>query len=259
MNFSRFFIDRPIFAAVLSSFLVLAGLAAMRALPIAQYPEIAPPVVTVRAFYPGASAQTIEQTVAAPLENQLTGVEDMIFMSSNSGSNGLLEIQVTFGIGADADKAALNVNNRVKQPGLLVDVAGEEGGVGVAVHAADEGGDVDVDDVAVLDDARVRDAVADDLVDARAQRLREAAVAEGRGVGAVVAEELVADPVELVGGHTWYDVGAHQLTGLGGEPAGDAHPLDRLGVLDLLAGEARGRGAVDVLGTGDVGGHDATR
>ncbi len=115
MNFSRFFIDRPIFAAVLSCFLVLAGLAAMRALPIAQYPEIAPPVVTVRAFYPGASAQTIEQTVAAPLENQLTGVEDMIFMSSNSGSNGLLEIQVTFGIGADADKAALNVNNRVKQ------------------------------------------------------------------------------------------------------------------------------------------------
>ncbi len=115
MNLSRFFIDRPIFAVVLSAFLVLAGLAAMRSLPIAQYPEIAPPVVTVRAIYPGASAQTLEQTVAAPLENQLTGVEDMIFMSSNSGSNGLLEIQVTFGIGADADRAALNVNNRVKQ------------------------------------------------------------------------------------------------------------------------------------------------
>jgi HAE1 family hydrophobic/amphiphilic exporter-1/multidrug efflux pump len=115
VNLSRFFIDRPIFAAVLSCFLVLAGLAAMRSLPIAQYPEIAPPVVTIRAVYPGASAQTLEQTVAAPLENQLTGVEDMIFMSSNSGSNGLLEIQVTFDIGADADKAALNVNNRVKQ------------------------------------------------------------------------------------------------------------------------------------------------
>jgi hydrophobe/amphiphile efflux-1 (HAE1) family protein len=115
VNFSRFFIDRPIFAAVLSGFLVLAGLAAIRTLPIAQYPEIAPPVVTVRAVYPGASAQTLEQTVAAPLENQLTGVEDMIFMSSNSGSNGLLEIQVTFDIGSDADKAALNVNNRVKQ------------------------------------------------------------------------------------------------------------------------------------------------
>jgi hydrophobe/amphiphile efflux-1 (HAE1) family protein len=115
VNFSRFFIDRPIFAAVLSGFLVLAGLAAIRVLPIAQYPEIAPPVVTVRAVYPGASAETLEQTVAAPLENQLTGVEDMIFMSSNSGSNGLLEIQVTFEIGADADRAALNVNNRVKQ------------------------------------------------------------------------------------------------------------------------------------------------
>ena len=112
---SGFFIDRPIFAAVLSGFLVLAGLAAIRTLPIAQYPEIAPPVVSVRAIYPGASAQTLEQTVAAVLENQLTGVEDMIFMSSNSSSNGALEIQVTFDIGSNADQAALNVNNRVKQ------------------------------------------------------------------------------------------------------------------------------------------------
>jgi len=75
---SRFFIDRPIFAVVVSIFIVLAGLAAMRVLPIAQYPEIAPPVVTVRAVYPGASAQVIEQTVAAPLENQITGVEHML-------------------------------------------------------------------------------------------------------------------------------------------------------------------------------------
>src|SRR5512145_995083 len=115
MNVSRFFIDRPIFAAVLSAFLVLAGLAAIRVLPIAQYPEIAPPVVTVRAVYPGASAQVLEQTVAAPLENQINGVQNMIFMSSNSGSNGLLEIQVTFDIGSDAEQAALDVNNRVKQ------------------------------------------------------------------------------------------------------------------------------------------------
>jgi len=113
--FSRFFIDRPIFAAVLSVFLVIAGLAAMRVLPVAQYPEIAPPVVTVRAIYPGASAQVIEQTVAAPLENQINGVEGMIYMSSTSTSQGVVEIQVTFDIGADADKAALNVNNRVKQ------------------------------------------------------------------------------------------------------------------------------------------------
>jgi HAE1 family hydrophobic/amphiphilic exporter-1/multidrug efflux pump len=112
---SRFFIDRPIFAAVLSIFIVIAGLAAMRALPIAQYPEIAPPVVTVRAVYPGASAQVLEQTVAAPLENQINGVEKMLYMSSTSTAQGVVEIQVTFDIGADVDTAALNVNNRVKQ------------------------------------------------------------------------------------------------------------------------------------------------
>src|SRR5881296_1477452 len=113
--FSRFFIDRPIFAAVVSIFIVLAGLAAMRNLPIAQYPEIAPPVVTVQAVYPGASAETLEQTVAAPLENQITGVEKMIYMSSTSGSNGIVQIQVTFDIGTNADQATVDVNNRVKQ------------------------------------------------------------------------------------------------------------------------------------------------
>ncbi len=113
--FSRFFIDRPIFAVVLSIFIVIAGLAAMRVLPVAQYPEIAPPVVSVRAVYPGASAQVLEQTVAAPLENAINGVERMLYMSSNSSSNGMVEIQVTFEIGTDVDQAAQNVNNRVKQ------------------------------------------------------------------------------------------------------------------------------------------------
>ncbi|MDP3585622.1 MAG: multidrug efflux RND transporter permease subunit [Thiobacillus sp.] len=112
---SRFFIDRPIFSTVLSILVVLAGLLSMRVLPIAQYPEIAPPVVTVRAIYPGASAGVLEQTVAAPLENAINGIEDMMYMSSTSASNGVLEIQVTFEIGSDVDKAALNVNNRVKQ------------------------------------------------------------------------------------------------------------------------------------------------
>ena len=113
--FSRFFIDRPIFAAVLSIFIVLAGLAAMRVLPIAQYPEISPPVVTVTAIYPGASAPVLESTVAAPLENAINGVEDMLYMSSTSSANGMVQIQVTFNIGTDIDKATLNVNNRVKQ------------------------------------------------------------------------------------------------------------------------------------------------
>src|SRR5260370_22590687 len=101
--FSRFFIDRPIFGAVLSVFILIAGLASMRVLPLAQYPEIAPPVVTVRAIYPGASAEVLEQTVAAPLENSITGIEKMIYMSSTSTSQGVIEIQLTFDIGTNDD------------------------------------------------------------------------------------------------------------------------------------------------------------
>jgi len=112
---SRFFIDRPIFAAVLSFLILIAGSAAMRSLPVGQYPDITPPVVTVTAVYPGASAEVLESTVAAPLESQINGVEGMLYMSSTSASSGVLQIQVTFEIGVDADKAALTVNNRVKQ------------------------------------------------------------------------------------------------------------------------------------------------
>ncbi|OUS72834.1 hydrophobe/amphiphile efflux-1 family RND transporter [Pseudoalteromonas sp. A601] len=113
--FSRYFIDRPIFAFVISIVIVLAGLAAMRSLPVAQYPEIAPPVVQVTAAYPGASAQVLEQTVAAPIENAITGVEGMMYMASTSTSSGATTIEVTFEIGTDIDQAAVNVNNRVKQ------------------------------------------------------------------------------------------------------------------------------------------------
>lgn len=115
MLFSRYFIDRPIFAFVISIVIVLAGLAAMRALPVAQYPEIAPPVVQVTASYPGAAAEVLEQTVAAPIENAITGVEGMMYMSSTSTSAGTTTIEVTFEIGTDADQAAVDVNNRVKQ------------------------------------------------------------------------------------------------------------------------------------------------
>lgn len=112
---SRFFIDRPIFAAVLSIIIVIAGLLAIKALPISQYPDIAPPAVTITASYPGASAETLSKTVAAPIEEQLSGVENLLYFSSSSSSDGSVTITVTFEVGTDIEKAALNVNNRVQQ------------------------------------------------------------------------------------------------------------------------------------------------
>jgi len=110
---SRYFIDRPVFTTVLIAMILLAGLGAMRVLPIAQFPEITPPTVTVSALYPGASAEVIARSVAAPIEQQINGLENMLYMSSNSSSNGMVTITVTFEIGTDLDRAAMNVKNRV--------------------------------------------------------------------------------------------------------------------------------------------------
>ncbi|QRO32079.1 efflux RND transporter permease subunit [Chromobacterium violaceum] len=112
--FSAFFIRRPIFASVISIVIMLAGLAAIKALPIEQYPEIVPPVVNVTASYPGASAEVIANTVAAPLEQAINGVDDMLYVQSNSASNGTLSLTVSFKIGTNADQATINVNNRVQ-------------------------------------------------------------------------------------------------------------------------------------------------
>jgi multidrug efflux pump len=111
---SRFFIERPVFAGVLSIVIVLAGLVALKILPIAQYPEIAPPTVTITATYPGASAETLAKTVAAPIEEQLSGIENLLYFNSNSSSNGQTTITATFEVGTDIDKATFNINNRVQ-------------------------------------------------------------------------------------------------------------------------------------------------
>ena len=110
---SHFFIDRPIFASVLSIVVVLAGLVAVQALPIAQYPEVTPPTVLVTASFPGANAETVRDTVAAPIEAQVSGVENMIYMSSQSTNDGSYTLTVTFKLGMDSDMAQVLVQNRV--------------------------------------------------------------------------------------------------------------------------------------------------
>jgi HAE1 family hydrophobic/amphiphilic exporter-1/multidrug efflux pump len=114
MNFSNFFISRPIFATVLAIILTLVGAMAMRILPIEQYPSVVPPTVSVQAQFPGADAETVAQTVAAPLAEAINGVEDMLYMTSNSADNGLMSLSVAFNIGTDGDINTINVNNRVQ-------------------------------------------------------------------------------------------------------------------------------------------------
>src|SRR6267378_2441044 len=111
---SRFFIHRPVFAGVIAIIIVLAGLVAAKLLAVAQYPEIAPPTVLITTTYPGASAETLAKTVAAPIEEQLSGVERLSYFNSSSSSNGALSITVTFEPGTNVDQAVFNVNNRVQ-------------------------------------------------------------------------------------------------------------------------------------------------
>ncbi|HEX6295854.1 MAG TPA: multidrug efflux RND transporter permease subunit, partial [Burkholderiales bacterium] len=111
---SRFFIHRPVFAGVIAIVIVLAGLVAAQLLPVAQYPEIAPPTVLITTNYPGASAETVSRTVAAPIEEQLSGVEKLSYFSSTSSSTGSLTITATFEPGTNVDQSVFNVNNRVQ-------------------------------------------------------------------------------------------------------------------------------------------------
>ena len=115
MNFSRFFVDKPIFAAVLSILIFVGGLIAIFNLPISEYPDVVPPSVVVRAQYPGANPKVIAETVAAPLEEQINGVENMLYMSSQNTADGALALTVTFKVGTDVEQAETQVQNRVQR------------------------------------------------------------------------------------------------------------------------------------------------
>src|SRR5436853_5524397 len=134
MRISRFFIDRPIFAGVVSLVFVILGVVSFGRLPIAQYPEIAPPVINVTGQYPGASADVVAATVVTPLEQQINGVENMLYVTSNSTGDGRFSIAVTFDLGTNLDIAQVQVQNRVSiaQPRLPADVRN----IGVTVTKA---------------------------------------------------------------------------------------------------------------------------
>src|SRR5436309_3644774 len=134
MTISRFFIDRPIFASVVSIVFVILGAVAFGRLPIARYPEIAPPIINVTGQYPGASADVVASTVVAPIEEQINGVENMLYLSSNSTGDGRFAIAVTFELGTNLDIAQVQVQNRVAiaQPRLPPDVRN----IGVTVSKA---------------------------------------------------------------------------------------------------------------------------
>src|SRR5437588_2169950 len=115
MNFSHFFIRRPIFAGVLSIVIFIVGFIALRRLPISEYPEVVPPTIVVRATYPGANPKTIAETVASPLEQSINGVEGSLYMSSQATPDGMMALTVTFKLGTDIDQAQVQVQNRVSQ------------------------------------------------------------------------------------------------------------------------------------------------
>ena len=165
MRFSHFFIDRPIFAGVISVFITLVGIFAYPFLPLAQYPDIAPPSIVVMAPYPGASAETLAETVATPIEQEINGVQDMLYLTSSS-SNGLSQVTVTFKPGTDLDAAQVLVQNRVAlaEPRLPEQVRQ----IGVSVNKLDTGflmlvaltstdPNVDVDFIGNFANATIRD------------------------------------------------------------------------------------------------------
>lgn len=136
--FSRFFIERPIFAIVIAVAMVLAGALTYSSLPVAQYPDITPPTVMVNATYPGADAKTVAETVGVPIEQQVNGVEGMMYMSSSSGSDGSYSLTITFEQGTDLDEATVKVQNRVSQAEPTLPTAVKQQGVSTASRSSDQ-------------------------------------------------------------------------------------------------------------------------
>ena len=134
--FSKFFIDRPIFATVLAVLMVLAGLLTVKSLPVAQYPDITPPTVFVSASYPGADAKTISETIGVPIEQQVNGVEGMMYMSSSS-SDGSYMLEITFENGTDLDMATVKVQNRVSLAEPQLPSSVKQQGVSVMSRSSD--------------------------------------------------------------------------------------------------------------------------
>ena len=129
--FSKFFINRPIFAIVLALFMIMAGLITVRQLPVAQFPDITPPTVMVTATYPGADAATVASTIGVPVEEQINGVENMMYMSSSSGSDGSYMLTITFETGTDLDMATVKVQNRLSLAEPTLPTAVKQRGINV--------------------------------------------------------------------------------------------------------------------------------
>ena len=131
MNFSQFFITRPIFAWVIAAIIMLLGILAVFKLPIEQYPRIAPPTITVSAVYPGASAKTIEDSVTQVIEQKMKGLDGLLYMSSTSSSNGSAQITLTFDNGIDPDTAQVQVQNKLQTATSLLPTQVQQQGVNV--------------------------------------------------------------------------------------------------------------------------------
>src|SRR5271155_2946990 len=134
---TKFFIDRPIFATVLSVIITLTGAIALASLPVAQYPRITPPSVSVSITYPGASAQVVADTVAAPIEQQVTGVPGMLYMSSQMGNDGTYTLSVTFDVSVDLNTALVMVQNRVTLALPLLPTAVQQQGITIRKKTPD--------------------------------------------------------------------------------------------------------------------------